>query len=174
MSDQTQANAYLKTKVMTARPEQLRLMLLDATLKACRQAQEAMSREDYTTSADSLGHAREIVIELVRTINPEHDPELAARVRDLYLYFYKELAQASLRKDPAVLAGVIKLLEYERETWMQLIEKLRVEQNAGGATPNDQAKQASQTPAATGKPVVNNAASAYAAGGSNAPLSIEA
>jgi flagellar protein FliS len=181
MGDPTQTNAYLKTKVMTARPEQLRLMLLDGALKACRQAEEAMARADFAASADNLHHAREIVIELVRTIKPEHDPELAARVRDLYLYFYKELAQASLRKDRDVLANVTRLLEYERETWVQLIDKLRQEQ---GGTPTDARPErpgadASTTPATTPapapSPTINTSAGVDARpGGGHAPLSLEA
>jgi len=173
MGDQTQTNAYLKTKVMTARPEQLRMMLLDGALKACRQADDAMSRQDYATSSESLNQAREIVIELVRTINAEHDPELAARVRDLYLYFYKELAQASLRKDHDVLASVTKLIEYERETWAQLIERLRAEQN-GQDTADAERTEQTNAPAPAPK-VVNTHAAQYAShNGGHAPLSIEA
>ena len=40
------ANEYLKTKVMTASPQELRLMLYDGAIKYCHQAMNAIEVED--------------------------------------------------------------------------------------------------------------------------------
>ncbi|HHN78798.1 MAG TPA: hypothetical protein ENK11_09035 [Phycisphaerales bacterium] len=60
-------------------------------------------------------------------IRPEHDPELTGKVRALYLFIYKELFESSFEKDIARLDKVIELLEYERETWVLLMQKLAEE-----------------------------------------------
>jgi len=173
MSENAQTNAYLRTRVLSARPEQLRLLLLDGALKFCRQADRALGSGDHERSYEGFTQAREIVIELVKTIDTRHDPQLADRVRGLYMFMYKELAQAGIKRDRAALGEVIKLLEYERETWVLLIEQLAAER-AGGA-------EKAQAPAATGTdggpaPVIKpRAPSPYgSSGGGHAPISFPA
>lgn len=126
-------NAYLRTKVLTAKPEELRLMLLDGAIKFARQGREGLAAKDYEASYNGISQCRNIVIELINTIRPEVDPELCERVRSLYAFFYSELVTASFEKDIARLDKVIGLLEYERETWVMLMEQLASERTPGAA-----------------------------------------
>ena len=41
-----ESNAYLRTKVMTASPAELRLMLLDGAIKFANQAREGLQAKD--------------------------------------------------------------------------------------------------------------------------------
>jgi len=137
MSSQTgnSANAYLRTKVMTASPEELRLMLLDGAIKFARQGREGMEQKDYEASFNGLSQCRNIVLELITTIRPEFDPELSERVQSLYTFMYQELVEASFEKQPERIGRVIELLEYERETWVMLMERLARERQPDGAPP---------------------------------------
>ncbi len=128
------ANAYLKTKVLTASPEELRLLLLDGALRFATQGRDGLTRKDYEASYNGLSQCRAIILELITTIRPEADPELAARVRSLYTFIFSEIIEASFEKDAARLDNVIRLLQYERETWGMLHQKL-AEERAGAAAP---------------------------------------
>lgn len=125
------ANAYLRTKVMTASPEELRMMLLDGAVRFAYMAKEGMEKKDYEKIYEGFKQSREIVLELTNTIDPSHDPALAKNVHDLYVFIYGELVKASLNKDTERLDSAIKLLEYEQETWAQLLVKVAEDRKAG-------------------------------------------
>ena len=125
-------DAYLRTRVMTAKPEELRLMLLDGAIKFARQGREGLENKDYEASFNGISQSRDIVLELITGIAPNTEDALASRVRGLYTFMYNEMVTASFARDAARLSKVIELLEYERETWALFIERLRAEQAAGG------------------------------------------
>ena len=125
--DSTSANAYLRTKVLTAPPEQLRLMLLDGAIRFASQGREAMERKDIEGMYAGVSQTRAIVFELLTTIGPGVDPALAERVRALYTFMYTRLLEGSTDRDPAKVDEVIGLLRYERETWALFVERLNAE-----------------------------------------------
>lgn len=125
------ANAYLKTKVLTASPEELRMLLLDGALRFANMAKFGMENKDFEKVYEGFKQSRAIILELTDTIDPSHDPALARQVRDLYVFIYGELAKASLNKDMAKLEKAIEMIEYERETWAQLLEQLAADRKAG-------------------------------------------
>ncbi|USO00296.1 MAG: flagellar export chaperone FliS [Phycisphaeraceae bacterium] len=126
-------NAYLRTKVMTASPAELRLMLLEGAVKFANQAREGLAAKNFEQCHNSFTSCRNIILELINGIRPEHDPELAERVRSLYLFLYKELFEASFEKDISKLDKVIELLDYERETWVLLMDKLAKDEGSTSA-----------------------------------------
>jgi len=129
----TPVNAYLRTKVMTAPREELRLMLLDGAVKFATQAREGLARKDFESVFNGVTQCRDIIVELMTTVRDEVDPDLAANVRALYGYLYNELTTANLEKDLEKFDVVIRLLAYERETWQMLIDKLRAERSGDTA-----------------------------------------
>jgi flagellar protein FliS len=129
-SAQNPANAYLRTKVLTATPEELRLMLLDGAIKFARQGRDGLTARNYEASYNGISQARNIVLELMTSIRPDPDPELASRIRAVYTFLYTELVNASMEKSIEKLDSVIKLLDYERETWVLLMQKLAEERSA--------------------------------------------
>lgn len=130
MTDANTANAYLRTKVLSASPEELRLMLLDGAIRFATQAKEGLESKDFERSFEGFTRARDIITELIRAVRPEPDPVLAERVRALYAFMFKELIEASFEKDPARVEAVLELLAYERETWVLLMEKVAAERGA--------------------------------------------
>jgi len=125
------ANAYLKTKVMTASPEELRLMLLDGAIRFANTAKFGLENTDHEKIYEGFTQCRDIVLELTNTIDPGPDPELAKNVRDIYVFLYGELIKSSMDKDVDRLDKAIELLEYERETWAQLLVQLAEDRKAG-------------------------------------------
>ncbi len=121
------ANAYLRTRVMTASPEELRLMLLDGALKFARQGREGLIAKNIESMYSGVSQCRNIVFELLTTVREDLDPELASNVKALYTFIYKTLVDASFERDLQKLDTSIELLEYERETWVLLMQKLAEE-----------------------------------------------
>ena len=124
------ANAYLRTKVMTASPAQLRLMLFDGSIKFCRQARQAVAQKQFEDLYNSLTRAQKIVLELATSLNHETDPDLCDKLASLYNYIYLRLVDANLERDETAIDECIRLLEYERDTWAMLLKK--AEEGEGG------------------------------------------
>jgi flagellar protein FliS len=118
------ANAYLRTRVLTASPEELRLMLLDGAIKFARQGREGLATRNFEASFNGLCQCRDIVMELITTIRSEVNPELASNVKALYTFIYTQLVEGGHEKNVVKLDKAIELLEYERETWVMLMQKL--------------------------------------------------
>jgi len=154
MSAQTtpQADAYLRTQVMTASPEQLRLMLLDGAIKFARRGLEGFERADIEASYEGVSQCRAIVGELLSSIRDDPDPELARQVRSVYMFLFRELMDLGFDRDQARMRRVIELLEYERETWAKLLEKLASEQPGSGRTASESHQPGNGAAHAAGQP----------------------
>lgn len=127
MTANATANAYLRTKVLTASPEELRLMLLEGAVKFARQGRGALEQKKFEAAFNGLSQAREIVFELMTTIREDVDPELAANAKALYAFIYRTLVEGGHEKDLTKIDKAIELLEYERETWVLLMQRLAEE-----------------------------------------------
>ena len=158
MSTQNTANAYLQTRVMSASPEELRLMLIEGALKFAIQGRDWLENKDHEQAFTGFSQCRPIILELINTIKPDPDPKLAERVRSLYTFMFAELAQAGYDRDIPRINKVIELLEYERETWVLLMDQVAaergVETKAAGTTaakpaPTAQAGVAGSIPTAS-------------------------
>lgn len=120
----TQPHAYLRTKVMTASPAGLRLMLLDGALKFAQQGKVGLDNEDYEAAYDGISRCQAILMELINALQPQIEPELCERLASLYTFLYTRLVTATRDRDPAVVEEVLGLLRYEHQTWSLLLEKL--------------------------------------------------
>jgi flagellar secretion chaperone FliS len=162
MTSDSTANAYLRTKVLTATPEELRLMLIEGAIKFLTQAKEGLLNKDYELSFNGFSKCRNIILELVNSMRPDVDSSLCRRVGTLYTFMYSQTVEASLDRDITKVDNVLGLLEYERETWLMLMAKLAEERRRTGASP---------VPISTVAPAAVRPAGA---GGEHRPLSIQA
>lgn len=132
------ANAYLRTKVLTASPEELRLMLLDGAIKFLRQGRDGLERKDHEASYDGLSKCRNILLELMNSVRPDIAPELCSRVTGLYTFMYTRLVEAGFERDVNKADKVLEMLEFERETWVLAMRKAAEErQSPGAAAPTE-------------------------------------
>ena len=119
-----QANPYLKTKIMTASPEQLRLMLYEGAIKFCHQARESLDKQDYESSYNSLMRAQKIVLELSTSLNHQAAPDICDRLSALYSYIYRLIVDANVNHGLKPVDEAIQLLEYEKQTWQLLMQRV--------------------------------------------------
>jgi flagellar protein FliS len=124
--------AYLRTKVMTAGPAELRLMLFDGALKFAERGRKGLADKDYEAAYEGISRCQQIILELINGLRPEQDPDLCVRLSGLYTFLYRRLIEASRQRSPEIVEEVIKLLEYERQTWVMLMEKIADERPGSG------------------------------------------
>jgi len=135
----TADDQYLETKVMTATPWQLHLMVLDAAIRQATVAQAALESNDFERAHFALNSSRDCVNELISGLNPEQLPELIERLKALFAFAYRNLAEADLHHDAVRVGDALRILKLHRETWLALGEKLRQE----SAETSDGAEQTS-------------------------------
>lgn len=114
-------SAYLETQVLTAAPQKLRLMLIDAAIRLARQASDAHAAGNGEQFCNSLERTREIVTELISGIRPENT-ELTQAARALYGFIFRSLSEAQLYKDPQKIEDALRVLDQERQTWLAVCE----------------------------------------------------
>ncbi|TVQ29814.1 MAG: flagellar export chaperone FliS [Phycisphaeraceae bacterium] len=146
------ANAYLRTKVMTASPAELRLLLIEGAIKFSRQGRDGLAEKDYEACYNGLSQAKSILLELMSSLRPEIDPELCSQLSSLYTFMYRRLLDAMMEKKPEIVDEVVSLLEYDRETWVLLMQKLAREQASTPGRPIEPTSANDAIPAPGARP----------------------
>lgn len=121
----TAANDYLETQVMTASPERLHLMVTDAAIRFARQALAAIENKDIESGFLALNRSREFVNSILTGIATDHNPELAERLRGLFIFVQQNLARADQLRDPQLIRDALAILESHRATWLALMDQLQ-------------------------------------------------
>lgn len=130
----TGPNPYLRTRIMTASPEELRLMLYEGAIRFCHQGAEALGRNACEDAHNALMRAQKIVLELSSSLQRDASPDLCDKLSALYIFIYRKLVEANVSHDLKSLEEALKLLEFEKETWELLMARLAQERRGQAAT----------------------------------------
>ena len=131
------AQNYLKTKVFTATPEQLQLMLYDGAIRFGEQARLALEQKDYEHSYHNISRVQKIITEMSSTLKPEVAPDLCQKLAALYTYVYRRLVDANVDHEIEALDEALSLLRFQRETWAMLLDQLGKTKAAAAAAQLD-------------------------------------
>ena len=116
-------NAYARynnSKVLTASPAELTLMLYEGAIKFCNIAQMAIEKNDYEKAHINIQKARNIIVELQSTLN--FDYPVAKDFDVLYTFIFDKLVAANVQKDAAILDEVLVELREIRDIWKQIMK----------------------------------------------------
>ena len=116
-------SSYFETQVLTATPQKLRLMLIEAAIRFGHKTIDAWARDDNETATDSLIRCRDIIGELLSAVRPE-EGELTRSVADIYLFLFQALTTAQQERDKHQVQEVLSVLEVERDTWKKVCEQM--------------------------------------------------
>lgn len=139
------ASNYLRTKVMTATPEQLQLMLYDGAIRFAEQGRAALEAKQYDQSFTAFTRAQNIVTELQCTLRPEMSPEVCRNLASLYTFAYMRLVEANLEHDVKHVDEALQVLRYQRETWVLLMQEQSKEKAARVASTLEFGREATET-----------------------------
>ena len=127
-------NAYKKASVNTLDQNKLIIMLYDGAIKNANFAVEYMKSGEIEKVHDSLIKTKNIVTELLATLNMEHGGEIAKNLKSLYSYMFSQLIEANMEKRSEPVLNVIDLLKELRGAWVQIREKKKPEEKKGNAS----------------------------------------
>lgn len=117
-------NNYRETEILTAPPQKLRLMLIQAAIRTIEQTRKLWQEGDSERGFERLLLAQEMVTELIAGINPEINQEINRTVAGVYVFVYRSLVEASLHHSEQKLEDAVRVLRVEEETWRLLCEQL--------------------------------------------------
>jgi flagellar protein FliS len=113
---------YLSSQIFTATPERLHLMLIDGALRFGRQLHEALASGNAETATTAGERCRNILSEMLLCVQRDGN-EAAKRVRSVYTFLVREVADAQFWRNADKLTGVLEVLAIERDTWAQVCEQ---------------------------------------------------
>lgn len=127
-------NPYFRTKVLTASPEELRLMLIDGCIRFLRDGRAALEAKNFEKVFEHFTNARNILVELTTSLKREIDPDLCNKLEAIYTYVLRLTVDGSFDKNLQKIDEAIELMEFDRETWVMLMEKLAGERAGAAAS----------------------------------------
>src|SRR3954469_17392290 len=133
MSNQAAAN-YLRTKVLTATPEQLQLMLYDGAIRFAEQAKLALEKKDFEGSYTGISRSQKILAELASSLKHDLAPELCGKLAALYNFAYRKLLEANIEHTVGPINDALDILRSQRETWAMLLDQLGKTKAAAAAS----------------------------------------
>jgi flagellar protein FliS len=129
-------NVYKETQIKTANQIRLIVMLYDGAIRHVNLALDAFQEghRRYDVINNHLISAQDILSELMASLDFEKGGAIAKNLFSLYSFMNRRLLDGNLRKDPAPLAEVKKMLGDLREAWEELSTRKGLEGNAAPAT----------------------------------------
>lgn len=103
-------------------------MLIEGAIKFARQGREGIASKNWEQAFNGLTRCKNILLELISSLRPEIAPDICAKLSALYMFMYRRLLDANLEKSAGMVDEVIELLEFDRATWLMVMEKAREEQ----------------------------------------------
>ena len=116
-NNQNKADSYLEQRVMSAKPEELTLMLYEGIIKFVNQAKLFNDKKDIEQSNYANLKAQAIIQELRATL--DLSIEISANFESLYVFMNERLVMANFKKDNAILDEVLDLAVEFRDAWKQ-------------------------------------------------------
>lgn len=111
---------YKSNSINTATPEELTLMLYNGLVKFLMQAQSAIETNNIEKANNGIIKAQAIVVEFTSTLDMNY--EVSQNLELLYDYMYRQLTQANMKKDNAIVEEVLGMAKELRDTWSQAMK----------------------------------------------------
>ena len=122
-------NAYKKAAVNTLDQNKLIIMLYDGAIKNASFAVEHIKSGEIEKVHNCLIKTKNIVTELMATLNMEQGGDIAKNLQSLYSYMFSQLIEANMEKKFEPVLVVIDLLKELRAAWVQINAKNKAETN---------------------------------------------
>ena len=117
------SNAYRTAEVHTSSQKDLILCLYAGLERFLRTAQAAMRNRQIEAAHQHCEKAKGILTELLSTLHLEAGGELAVQLRDLYVFLISQVVEANLRKEPALIDGILPVIATLHDGWQQVPEE---------------------------------------------------
>jgi flagellar protein FliS len=113
-------NSYKQNSILTARPEELTLMLYNGLVKYIMLARKAIEEKDIQKAHNSIIRAEDIIVEFMASLDMKY--EISHNLALLYDYMYDRLVTANIKKDISILDEVLHFAKDLRDTWAKAMK----------------------------------------------------
>ena len=114
------AAAYKDSKILTASPAELTLMLYEGAIKFCNLALMAIEKKDYAKANLNIIKAERIISEFRATLDFKYP--VAQDFDNVYNYIYSRLIESNIKKDSAILEETLNHIRDMRDTWKEVMK----------------------------------------------------
>ena len=112
---------YKNSKVLTASPAELTLMLYDGAIKFCNIAKDAIDNKDIQRAHENIIKAQKIIDYLRQTLDMKYP--VAQDFENIYSYLSQRLIEANVKKDTEILEELLTHLRSVRDNWKEVMRK---------------------------------------------------
>ena len=119
---QDHIKSYKEVRINTASQGKIIVMLYDEIIRQieCARDELAASSRKYDKINAALIKARDVVTELMVSLNFEKGDTLAKRLFSLYQFFNSKLIEANVKKEVEPLNEIYPLISGLRESWYKI------------------------------------------------------
>lgn len=114
---------YNNSKILTASPAELTLMLYEGAIKFLNIAIVAVENKDVEKAHIHIQKTERIIDYLRQTLDMKYP--VAEHFERVYTYMSQRLVEANIRKDPEILEEVNGHLRSMRDTWKEVMKRGR-------------------------------------------------
>lgn len=114
------ANAYKDSKIMTAKPAELTLLLYDGAIRFCNTAIMAIEKNDVPKAHLNIIKAENIIMEFRVTLDPKYPVSKDFDI--MYEYIYRRLVDANLSKDKEIIEEALGYIRELRDAWKEVMK----------------------------------------------------
>ena len=119
---------YKNSKLMTATPAELTLMLYEGAIKFANIALMAMEKKDPAKAHENIVKVEKIIQNFRDTLDRRYP--VSQDFENVYVYLLRRCHEANISKDPAIMEEVLVHLRSMRDTWKEVMKKASAERTA--------------------------------------------
>ena len=112
---------YNNSKVLTASPAELTLMLYEGAIKFCNIAIVAVEQKNIQKAHNNIQKTEKIIDYFRQTLDMSYP--VAEDFERVYSYLGRRLVEANIKKDKEILEEVNTHLRSMRDTWKEVMKK---------------------------------------------------
>ena len=111
---------YNNSKILTASPAELTLMLYEGAIKFCNIAEQAVEERDIQKAHNNIGKVQNFIGYLQSTLESKY--EVSKDFDNIYSYLERRLVEANVKKDKEILEEINTHLHSIRDNWKEVMK----------------------------------------------------
>lgn len=115
---------YNNSKILTASPAELTLMLYEGAIKFCNMAILAIEKKDMEKANHNIIRVQKIIEEFRATLDMKYP--VAQDFDRVYIYLQQRLIEANISKDKEILEEINTHIRSMRDTWKEVMRRNKI------------------------------------------------
>ena len=114
---------YNNSRILTASPAELTLMLYEGAIKFGNIAIMKMEQKDIQGAHNNIVRVEKIIDYLRETLDMKYP--VAQDFENIYVYLSERLIMANSRKDPEIMEEIVTHLRSVRDNWKEVMKRVK-------------------------------------------------